>query len=82
MTAKEMFEALGFKIQFNNENQLSYLQMNGMAPHISVEFDKRNETFIVSASSWEYRGSSPHAIDKRMYRIITQQRKELGWLDD
>lgn len=71
MTAKEMFEKLGYKISNNDDLMLSYVNRS-----LTVVFWKPNETYNA------YIGSTRSgSIDAELHKAITQQMQELGWIE-
>lgn len=67
MTAKEMFEKLGWKLQ---NGGLKIVYFNREYNEI-IEFDKEYEEYYVEKLS----------IDMSTLKAINQQCKELGWIE-
>ena len=70
MTAKEMFEALGFKI-YEEKQQIQYERIR--------EDDIAIISFIIEIEN-VYINS--HYLSLDLLKAINQQCKELGWLDE
>lgn len=67
MTAKEMFEKLGFKETAISIDKIEYIYDTFDEGEIFVTF----YDFQYTSNSW---------VDKELHQAITQQMKELGWL--
>ena len=75
MTAKEMFEALGYKETMNNKNLIEYK-------------NDRSETYVSFNRMWEtyeagfYDGYEvlPFDVSIEEHEAITKKMKELGWI--
>lgn len=86
MTAKEMFEELGYKLTFWNSNfkeakeyQFVYENDNGR----KIEFSKfmfREQIYIRFDKIFETLDNNSLTLDE--LKAINQQCKELGWLDE
>lgn len=72
MTAKEMFEEIGYEIIQSDENKINYSNGN-----FYIEFDLKYREYM----SCSYNDDLlPITLEE--HKAITQQMKELGWLDD
>jgi len=72
MTAKEMFEKLGYKIEHNDEDNLYYVN-DGLL----IQFDLIYREYCVY-----FKNNEIASISCEEHKAITQQLNELGWLDD
>lgn len=76
-TAKEMFEAFGFRQngqddEIYSKNNICYI--NGNA---KIEFNKKEKSYI----AWEYKKILlAYEISLDIHLAIHQQMKELGWI--
>ena len=77
MNAKEMFEKLGYKlvedIWNNNLFRYKYIQYE-------LVFDLIEKTYAFIQTDDDYYGYA--SVDLDFHQAITQQMKELGWIDD
>ena len=74
MSAKEMFEELGYEIDstYEIERHLYYCK-----DYTKIDFDlNRNDFYKYNSGGFR----SP--IDMKLLKAINQQCKELGWLDE
>ena len=78
-TAKEMFEKLGYTLIRDNQHYVEYHFENELwCEEKEIIFDKDKKTY-----SFEYKDSRwDTSVDVETLKAITQQMKELGWLDD
>lgn len=79
MNAKEMFEELGYK--FLNEgkiNRISFMKFEDFSS-LSVDFylDDKDYSVYKDTINHLYRGY----VDIKLHQAITQQMKELGWIE-
>ena len=75
MSAKEMFEKLGFTDLGIEFGILTYgIEVMGIANGKSIVFDLNNKTYIAD----DY--YDPMEINIDIHNAITQQMKELGWI--
>ena len=81
MTAKEMFEELGFELNTDNEFVRSYRikhdeNFSGEDPFNwdYINFYIKDKTYNVDIMIGD--------VDIKLHKAIHQQLKELGWLDD
>ena len=72
MTAKEMFEELGFKKVKPRNKILTQIEFYSEDYNESIEFFKNYKEYYVENLG----------IDMNILKAIIQQCKELGWLDD
>lgn len=80
MTAREMFEKLGFEQTRNDDNYIEYVR-NGLGGYISILFSLRLKS-IKSTYGYQARGTNYHEIPPDELKAIIQQAKELGWLEE
>lgn len=92
MTAKEMFEKLGYLMKSKlNEVYLSYhkiivTSVNGEIfekHHVGIVFDVNDKWFEVyqNSNNPSKNKTTNKEIDLDLYHAITQQMKELGWIE-
>ena len=81
MTAKEMFEALGCVIDIENEydDNIIYKNVHGNANYY-IDFCLIDRTYQTYGFAKGHDINNP--IDIKMHKAITQQMKELGWIDE
>lgn len=72
MTAREMFEKLGYEQITLNDEQIIYASKN--SPTIYITFDKIYRSYIV-----EYNHLSEF-VTPIEHKAITKQMEELGWI--
>lgn len=76
MTAKEMFEELGYELY---ENRAGY-------PWIDFESEDFIITFFLKSKSYKKVSREDENLEKNInqqeYKAITQKMKELGWLEN
>lgn len=93
MTAQEMFESMGFK-----KDKFDYFGLDRLVykkPIVDegdylytfvVLFDKEEKITSVYcdeySEDYEYGYDAPPAIDMELLKAISQQCRELGWLDE
>lgn len=81
MTTQEMFEELGF-VTIKNETAIEYdLFIDELETVFAIGFDLRTKTMYAVF------GDKPINIDvpllkNPLMKLVEQQKKELGWLDD
>lgn len=75
MTAREMFESLGYKYSKDHDDNemIEYYKFDGT----TIDFWIREREFI----ALEY-GEDPKSITVDEFKAIQQQLKELGWLEE
>ena len=81
MSAKEMFEQLGFKDTNSDEAILNYVISNGkIQGYVRFYILEREYTVWTSDVCNKYLRYSPVPVE--WHKAIHQQLKELGWLDE
>ena len=91
MSAKEMFEELGFKEYSNDNITISYkYKANRENTNYMIVFYFSNNTYQVFTQSYSSRLLKekkylpiyePYRINKKLHDAITKQLEELGWLN-
>ena len=79
MSAKEMFEALGFLINSNDKDVMSYVSNKIYNPAHKVAVVFYNDLKSVSVHCGY---GKANLINVNLLKAINQQCKELGWLDE
>ena len=83
MTAKEMFEALGWELVSTREDYrngiLYYTKTQGSAVY-DLDFYLDDKTYFAYGTVKGQNINCPLSIDEHL--AITQQMKELGWIDE
>ena len=74
MTAKEMFEALGYK--FNQKSDFDFRWIN---KDFFIYFDLNYSNYSVCFNNVN-KNDNPD-ISIKLHKAITQQMKELGWIE-
>lgn len=92
MSAKEMFEELGFKEYSNDNITISYkYKANRENTNYMIVFYFSDNTYQVFTQSYSSRLLKekkylpiyePCRINKKLHDAITKQLEELGWLDE
>ena len=80
MSAKEMFEKLGYEIDEQNNKEILYKMKWEISTTYYVSFDLEHkwlECFITSDSPFE--PSKSYTIDIDLLQAINKQVEELGW---
>ena len=78
MNAKEMFEALGYKKEMVN-SAINFVRCKyGITKRINFYDSKQ---YYVALDGYTYNDSSG-GTDVKEYLAITQQMKELGWIEE
>lgn len=80
MKAKQMFEALGF-IEWQNDKTF-IVYKNTSEPESIVSFRIPRRTYNVSQFYKEEEMYVWKSVGMALHKAITQQLKELGWLND
>jgi len=75
MTAKEMFENIGYKLN-KIKNDLVY---SDGCNHII--FEKRQKSYVALHTFGGEHKRRPMTVNAEEHRAITQQMKELGWVE-
>ncbi len=91
MSAKEMFEELGFKEYSNDNITISYkYKANRENTNYMIVFYFSDNTYQVFTQSYSSRLLKekkylpiyePYRINKKLHDAITKQLEELGWLN-
>ena len=76
MTAKEMFEELGYELKNNDKNEWYYQKGNEYFDTKVIYFDEEDKTLKCHDGGC---GNVP--IDVEELKAIQKQVEELGWLD-
>ena len=74
MSAKEMFEELGFEYKKSDFSITYYKEFR--------DYDDESYTLDIDFRLIEQKLFSDFAIDMRLLKAINQQYKELGWIDE
>lgn len=80
ISAKEMFEDLGYKLEDNNEFEIRYFNKRFISDTNYILFDKINKVvhnFIVSDSPFTSARDLP--LNMNLLKAINKQVEELGW---
>jgi hypothetical protein len=82
MTAREMFEELGYEETLNNKYTLSYTAKFFVSDKHRIEFYKNAKEFICHYySDSPFEPAKPFNVSLKELQAINQQVKELGWDD-
>ena len=84
MTAKEMFEKLGYELYTQpNPKLIEYRDdSHGDGDYAFVQFYSMYKEFQVGYfDGYETEEEQPFKISIELYQAITQQMKELGWIE-
>ena len=80
MSAKEMFEKLGYELDEDNDIEILYKMKWEISSTYYVSFDlgyKNFECFVTSDSPFE--PAKSFAVDLDLLQAINKQVEELGW---
>lgn len=80
MTAKEMFEKLGYKLRQNDNFFIQY--NNFFDDDATISFCKIDKKYTCFYGEYEEEDVDLREITIEEHKAITQQLKELGWLDE
>ena len=82
MTAKEMFEKLGYKQTINNDNLIEYKDDSyGYGDYKYVWFHRFWKEYLVGYyDSYETKTRPRSKVSIEEHEAITKQMKELGWI--
>lgn len=83
MTAKEMFEALGYKKTKISVNFIEYIDDSlGYGDYKYVSFHRNWKEYEVGYyyDGYEIKTRKPSKVSIKEHEAITKQMKELGWL--
>ena len=78
MTAKEMFEALGYELIQDDMNWLIYVINKGKWFQLDIAFSKYDKKVHLNTQEAVH----GHTFDIQELKAINQQCKDLGWLDE
>lgn len=82
MSAKEMFEKLGFMSQLNNEHSLSYDAYDTESGWLrTVIFDLKNKTYEIHRTNIYFDIETKYTKHKYLNKAINKQVEELHWND-
>lgn len=76
MTAKEMFEKLGYEKTCHDEREIIYSIYSDNVFIAEIEFDLQNQTFYCACLD------EALEVGMKTLKAINQQCRELGWLDE
>ena len=81
MTAKEMFEALGYEQTTNNFNLIEYKNdSHGDGDYTYVSFNRFWQEYEVGYfDGYETKTKNPLWVSIKEHEAITKEMKELGW---
>ena len=83
MSAKKMFEALGYKqiLQYDEDDKEDLIGIRyKLGDYVEIMFDLWDFDVTKFGKIWEHIGNSSINMDE--LKAIDQQCKELGWLDE
>lgn len=80
MTAKEMFEELGYSLKVDNNNLIEYSKED--CGHIAFCFDIDTKRFYSRYSFSSSIQSTPHSITLDEFEAVQKQMEELGWVEE
>ena len=75
MTAREMFEELGFKMWMSNNNVIAYRRNISLTCSKTITFDLDRKLVFSYNSDLEQVG-----INAKTHKAIQKQMEELGWI--
>ena len=83
MTAKKMFEALGYEQVINNGNLIAYKDdSHGDGDYAYISFIHMWKEYEVGYyDGYETKTREPMRVSRTEHEAITKQMKELGWID-
>lgn len=76
MTAREMFEKLGYKRNLDSKKLIYAKELKGMFHYLEITFDLTEKEVEL------YDDYEDYTINKALLKGIQQQLKELGWLEE
>lgn len=80
MTAKELFETLGYKQTINNDGLIEYIDdSHGGTDYVYIRFELSWKAYEVGYYDGN-KTKSPMATSIKEHKAITKQMKELGWI--
>lgn len=74
MTAKEMFEALGYKRNEENEKIIYLIETKGSFYYQEIIFNLVKKIIVIDGNFLEV------AIESKLLKAINEQANELGWM--
>lgn len=82
MTAKEMFEALGYEQVTNNNNLIEYTDdSHGDGDYVYISFYRMWKEYEVGYyDGYETKTKGATMVSIKEHEAITKQMKELGWV--
>lgn len=82
MTAKEMFEWLGYKQTINRDDLIKYIDdSHGDGDYAYVSFNRKWKEYEVGYyDGYETKTEHPTSVSITEHEAITKQMKELGWI--
>lgn len=80
MSAKEMFENLGYSLKVDNNYLIEYLKED--CGHIAFCFDIETKRFYSRYSFSSSIQSTPHSITLDEFEAVQKQMEELGWIEE
>ena len=78
MTAKKLFETLGYVQTMNSEYFIEYVADNGGNDYVYIRFDFYSKGYEVGYFDGYISTAMITSINE--HKAITQQMKELGWI--
>lgn len=83
MTAKEMFEELGYEITFENKYTLTYTKKFFVSDEHQIEFYKNIKCFASKCwSDSPFEDAKPFELNMEELKAINKQIEELGWEEE
>lgn len=79
MTAREMFEELGYSLKVDNNNLIEYSKED--CGHIAFDFDIETKRFYSKQIFIPSMQSTYHSITLDEFKAVQKQMEELGWLE-
>ena len=79
MTAKELFESLGYKQIATYYNLIEYIDDKEGSDYVYIIFDLSLKVYEVGYFDG-YKTTVPITTSIKEHKAITQQMKELGWI--
>lgn len=80
ITAKEMFEKLGYSLKVDNNNLIEYSKKD--CGNIAFDFDIETKRFYSRYSFSSSIQSTPHSITLDEFEAVQKQMEELGWIEE
>lgn len=80
MTARQMFENLGYSLKVDNNNLIEYSKED--FGHIAFCFDIETKRFYSWYSFSSSIQSTPHSITLDEFEAVQKQMEELGWIEE